>query len=170
MNNLSVNIRTIRESDAEDFLNLCKKLDEETSFMMLEPGERTTSAEAMRERIANVLSQANSTILLAECDGQLAGYIEASGGEYRRNRHSAFLVIGILQAYTGRGIGTRLFAALEEWARQQHLHRLELTVMTHNQAGVALYKKRGFEIEGVRRHAMFVDGHYVDEYYMAKLL
>jgi hypothetical protein len=37
-----VNIRTIQESDAEQFLSLCKKLDTETQCMMLEPGERTT--------------------------------------------------------------------------------------------------------------------------------
>jgi RimJ/RimL family protein N-acetyltransferase len=42
--------------------------------------------------------------------------------------------------------------------------------MVHNQAGIALYKKRGFEIEGVRRHAMVVNGSYVDEYYMGKVL
>ncbi len=163
-------IRTINESDAEAFLNLCKKLDSETSFMMLEPGERTTTIEESRTHITQVLSQHNSTILIAERDGQLAGYIEASGGEYRRNRHSAHLVIGILQVFAGQGIGTRLFIALEAWAHQLHLHRLELTVMAHNQAGIALYKKRGFEIEGVRRHSMFVDGNYIDEYYMAKIL
>lgn len=37
-------------------------------------------------------------------------------------------------------------------------------------AGMALYKKQGFEIEGVRRQALVVNNHYVDEYYMAKLL
>jgi len=42
--------------------------------------------------------------------------------------------------------------------------------MTHNKAGIALYKKRGFEIEGTKRHSMLVNSHYVDEYYMAKLL
>jgi hypothetical protein len=38
-------IRKIHESDAEQFLNLCNKLDTETQFMMLEPGERSTTTE-----------------------------------------------------------------------------------------------------------------------------
>jgi len=42
--------------------------------------------------------------------------------------------------------------------------------MTHNQAGVALYKKYGFEIEGTKKSSVFVNGVYVDEYYMAKIL
>lgn len=42
--------------------------------------------------------------------------------------------------------------------------------MSHNKAGVALYKKQGFEIEGTKRHSLLVNGQFVDEYYMAKLL
>lgn len=42
--------------------------------------------------------------------------------------------------------------------------------MTHNLAGIALYKKMGFEIEGRKRHSLRVNGAYVDEYYMSKLL
>jgi RimJ/RimL family protein N-acetyltransferase len=50
------------------------------------------------------------------------------------------------------------------------LHRLELMVMTHNAAAVALYRKMGFQVEGTHTHALCVDGRYVDEYCMAKLL
>jgi len=38
-----IRIREIRESDAEEFLSLCKKIDAETQFMMFEPGERLTT-------------------------------------------------------------------------------------------------------------------------------
>lgn len=30
-------------------------------------------------------------------------------------------------------------------------------------------KKNGFEIEGIKKRAMLVDGEYVDEFYIAKL-
>lgn len=36
--------------------------------------------------------------------------------------------------------------------------------------GIALYKKQGFEIEGTRKHAYIINGQYVDEYYMGKIL
>jgi RimJ/RimL family protein N-acetyltransferase len=163
-------IRTIREDDAEQFLSLCKQLDVETQFMMLEPGERTTTLEEQQTQIDILLRQENQTIFVAEQDNQLIGYLAASGGMFKRNRHSVHLVTGILQAFAGQGIGTQLFQRMEEWAQQQHIHRLELTVMTHNTAGIALYKKQGFEIEGTRRHALLINGQYVDEYYMSKLL
>ena len=163
-------IRTIREDDAEQFLNLCKQLDRETQFMLLEPGERKTTLEEQRTQINLLLRKENHTILVAEQNNQLIGYLEASGGTFKRSRHSAYIVIGILQAFTGQGIGSLLFQSLEEWAKLRHIHRLELTVMTHNTRGIALYKKQGFVIEGTRRDALLVNGHHIDEYYMSKLL
>jgi RimJ/RimL family protein N-acetyltransferase len=51
-----------------------------------------------------------------------------------------------------------------------YIHRLELTVVTENQAGLQLYKKMGFEIEGTKRQSLYIDGKFVDEYYMSKLV
>ncbi len=163
-------IRTIRPDDADQLVHLKLQLDDETQFMMFEPGERTLTVEGQRKQIERILAHDNQTILVVEHEGQLVGYLSAIGGGYKRSRHSAYIVVGILQAFAHQGIGTQLFIAMEEWARQHHLHRLELTVMAHNQAALALYKKRGFEMEGVRNDAIFVNGQYVDEYAMAKLL
>jgi RimJ/RimL family protein N-acetyltransferase len=163
-------IRTIQENDAERFLGLCKALDEETAFMLLEPGERQTTVVEQRERIERLLSTDNQTILVAEDGDRLVGYVAAFGGAYQRNRRCAYLVAGVLRSHAGRGLGTLLFEALDEWARRQGLRRLELTVMAHNHAGVALYRKMGFEIEGIKRRSLFVDGQPVDEFYMGKLL
>jgi GNAT superfamily N-acetyltransferase len=69
--------------------------------------------------------------------------VEAIGGRVRRNRHTAYVVIGVRQVHAGQGIGRRLLAELERWARANGVHRLELTVMTHNERAVALYRRRG---------------------------
>lgn len=164
-------IREIRESDAENFLVLCQQLDQETQFMLLEPGERRMGVEEQRERIKSLLSKDNQTILVAEAPtGQLVGHLTAIGGNFNRNRHTVYVVIGILQAFTGRGLGAQLFAELDLWARAHAIHRLELTVMVHNERAIRLYQKMGFEIEGLKRHHLRINGIYVDEYEMAKLL
>lgn len=67
-------------------------------------------------------------------------------------------------------MGTALFSKLDDWAKGKGMHRLELTVLVDNTVGVALYKKMGFEIEGRKRQSLQVNGSYVDEYYMSKLL
>jgi RimJ/RimL family protein N-acetyltransferase len=163
-------IRQITVDDAAAFLAMRAQVDLETRFMMLEPGERQTTVEQERERIANMLKADNKQTFLAEDDGQLVGWLWANGGDFRRNHHCVHIVIGIKAAYTNQGIGTRLFQACEAWARERGLHRLELTVMTHNQLGIALYKKMGFQIEGTAPDALRVDGEYVDLHYMSKLL
>ena len=163
-------IRQITVDDAEAYLDLRTQLDYETKFMMLEPGERQITIEQERERLKSVLAADNSMVFLAEADDNPIGFLWANGGTYRRNHHSAHIVIGIRAAHTNQGIGTRLFRACELWARERGLHRLELTVMTNNHLGIALYKKMGFQIEGTALDALRVDGTYVDLHYMSKLL
>jgi RimJ/RimL family protein N-acetyltransferase len=167
---LMMAIREIQESDAAAYLELGRQLDAETAFMMLEPGERTTSTEQQRERIRTALASPNSATFVVADGGRLVGVLGATGGAYRRNRHCAHLFIGVLQAYCGQGLGTRLFVTAERWARAKGLRRLELTVMVHNQAGIALYRKMGFIVEGLRKDSLLVNGNYIDEYYMVKIL
>jgi RimJ/RimL family protein N-acetyltransferase len=162
--------RHILEHDAGKFLDLCLTLDRETDFMMYEPGERVSSVGRERDRISTILATPNQTIIVAEDEESLVGYIGLYGGEFRRIRHVAYIVAGVRASHAGKGIGSDLFREGEAWARQAGITRLELTVMTHNEAAVRLYQRRGFEIEGTRRHAMKIGDRVVDEYYMARLL
>lgn len=164
-------IRRVRESDAEAVLALFRRLDEETAFMMHEPGERTTTVDEQRAHIRRIAEADTQLLLVADAgDGRLVGFLAATGGMFRRNRHGCYLVMGILQAYTGKGLGTQLFEALDGWVAARKLHRLELTVMTHNAPAIALYLKMGFQIEGTRKHSLRVGDQWFDEYLMAKLL
>jgi RimJ/RimL family protein N-acetyltransferase len=165
-----MNIRAIRESDSEQFLLLGKALDEETQFMMLEPGERTTTIEEQTHRIRSVLFEENQMIFVVEHKDQLIGFLGALGGNYHRNQHCAHIVIGIRQDFTDQGIGRQLFEVAEKWAIDHKLHRLELTVMSHNERAIHLYQKVGFNTEGIKQDSLLVNGKYVDEYYMAKIL
>ncbi|PFE03014.1 N-acetyltransferase [Bacillus cereus] len=163
-------IREIQIEDAAAFLQLGKQLDEETSYMLLEPGERNTTVEQQKNMIKRFIETYNSTIFVAVEKEQLVGFILANGGNAQRNKHAVAIVIGILQEYSGKGIGAALFKEVERWARLHDVWRLELTVMAHNTRAQTLYKKAGFEQEGIKKSSLIVDGRNIDEYYMAKLL
>jgi RimJ/RimL family protein N-acetyltransferase len=163
-------IREIKLDDAENFVNLIKKVESESNFMLFESGERSISAEEQVKRIEVMRKSENSTILIAEEDNQLIGYLIVIGGNSKRNKHSVYLVIGVLAQYRRLGVGTQLFEQLEKWATEHNVHRLELTVVTRNESGIRLYKKMGYEIEGTKRHSLYIEGNYVDEYYMSKFL
>ncbi|WML57668.1 GNAT family N-acetyltransferase [Neobacillus sp. PS2-9] len=163
-------VREVEESDAENLVALIKQVEKESDFMLMEPGERQITPEQQQQRIHSIQKSENSTIFVAENEEQLVGYMFAMGGTAKRNQHSVYVVIGILKDYRGQGIGTTIFEKLEEWAVDRKVRRLELTTVTQNVAGVALYKKMGFEVEGTKKDSLLIDGEFVDEYYMAKLV
>jgi ribosomal protein S18 acetylase RimI-like enzyme len=155
---------------AAGLLALKHALDRETRFMLLEPGERTEGPGAVAADLDQVARSGNSVVVVAESAGQLAGYAEARGGRFRRNRATAHVVTGVLAAARGQGAGAGLLRELTRWAPAHGIHRLELTVMAHNQRARDLYERMGFTVEGRRRECLVVDGHLVDELYMALLL
>jgi RimJ/RimL family protein N-acetyltransferase len=163
-------IRQAVEKDAQQFAELIHKVESTTNYMLFEPGERKANPENQRKMIHAFSEEENSAIFLCEMDSELVGYLMAKGGFAKRNRHSVYLVIGILEECRGQGIGSKLFGELEPWARKQNIHRLELTVIATNQHALALYKKMGFEIEGTKRNSLKINDEFVDEYYMSKLL
>jgi RimJ/RimL family protein N-acetyltransferase len=163
-------IRQIQIEDAAAFASVIQAVEIESEFMLYEPYERRVSPEIQEKMIRTLTEGENSNIFVAENQGELVGYLIAIGGTAKRTIHSANIVIGIREKFRGQGIGTQLFEQLEIWARKKKLHRLGLTVMSTNKAGQALYKKMGFEIEGTKRHSLFVNGEFIDEYCLCKIL
>ena len=167
---VGVRFRTAEPGDAARLLALKQNLDRETSFMLLEPGERSESDEDIASDLSTVAGTINSTVIVAETVGQLVGYVDARGGRFGRNRITAHVVIGVLAAASGHGVGSRLLGELEQWALEHEIHRLELTVMAHNRRARQLYERMGFAVEGRRRECLLVHGRLVDELWIAKLL
>lgn len=166
---MSVIIRPIEENDAESLWHMMSALDAETKYMMYEPNERTKNMDRIKSTIKEAAA-GNNLFLAAKADHEIVGYISAQKGILRRVKHSAYIVVGIRAAYQRQGIGTSFFKQLDKWADEKGVTRLELTVMCINDAARHLYEKNGFVVEGIKKNSMVVDGAYVDEYYMAKLL
>ncbi len=167
---MTITIREPKITDATALIQLFKKLDSETTFMLFEPDERSFSIESQQQKITQFLNTENRQMLVAATNQQVVGIVVGNGGNARRNRHVLSIAIGIEQAFAGQGLGFQLMQAIEVWAVGQNFHRTELTVMAHNLPGISLYTKCGYEKEGVKRHSIKVDGKYVDEIQMAKLL
>ncbi|WP_082235156.1 GNAT family N-acetyltransferase [Halobacillus massiliensis] len=160
--------RRITTADLPEFLQLIDAVERDSEYMLMEPGERDFQSE--EEKISKILNLPNCVIIAAEMDHKLAGYIMGLGGQAVRNRHSVYLVAGVLKEYRGRGIGTQLFDSVESWAVSKNIHRLELTTAVKNTSAVHLYKKAGFEIEGIKKDSLKINQSFIDEYYMCKII
>lgn len=165
--------RRIGEADTERFFRMLCQLDEETEYMLYEPGERQRTAGdlgRLRKRISAAAVPGGDLLIGAVNEREeIAGFLWAERGVQDRVRHTAYIVTGVLRAYRRQGIGDEFFRRLEDWAGENGILRLELTVECGNAAAKALYEKHGFAVEGLRKKSMKVNGRYVDEYYMGKI-
>ena len=166
----NMHIREAQPEDASAVIALFEKLYTETKFLLFEPGEATVSEEQYAQRIEQSATTEIGVMFLAEVQRELIAACFGNRGVAKRNRHSLFLVMGVLHSYSGNGVGNALLHAVECWATSKQLHRLELTVDVTNQRAISLYEKFGFQREGTKRHSLKIGGQYVDEYYMSKLI
>lgn len=159
-------IRQLVQEDACAYLKMLNQLDCETKMMMYEANERSQSLSKMEAR----LNDKNTWTFGIFQDEELVGFISVERGIPKRIRHCGYIVIGILACGQHKGYGQRLFEYALECARENHLTRLELTVMKTNTSAIHLYKKVGFQIEGEKKRSMYVDGMYIDEWTMCYLM
>ena len=162
-------IRKIQIEDAKNLLNLLKKLDAETTFLLYEKDERNSTIEQQRKNIQEQLEKGSLTFVL-EDNKKLVGYVFGNIFTANRKKHCMNLAIAILQEYTGKGYGTKLMNTIEEYAINNGITRLELEVSKKNKVAISLYQKKGFEVEGIKRNAFLVNGKYEDELLMAKII
>ncbi len=167
-----IQFKELSMEDVEGFWALLNTLDRETDYMMYEPEERAQcmNVQQLRAHLQRSVIDGTDFLQVAADDDQIVGYLWAERGKLRRISHTAYIVVGVLQDYSGKGIGTTFFQHLDRWARAHGIRRLELTVECRNQAARHLYEKCGFQTEGIREKSMLVEGTLVDEYYMAKIL
>lgn len=125
-------------------------------------------AELWRKRLSE--PSENMHQLVACVDGEVVGEISLWTRDNPRVRHTAGFGMAVRDDWQGKGVGTALLeAALDLADNWLGITRVELQVYTDNEAGVALYKKFGFETEGTHRRFALRGGEYVDAYSMARI-
>jgi L-phenylalanine/L-methionine N-acetyltransferase len=126
------------------------------------------SVEMWRKRLAEFAAE--DYLLVATIAGEVVGNLGLHTSKSPRRRHVGALGMSVRDDRHRQGVGTALMKAAidlaDGWLNYQ---RLELFVYTDNLAGLHLYRKFGFAIEGTCRAYAFRDGRYVDAYQMARL-
>ncbi|MGJ8524738.1 L-amino acid N-acetyltransferase AaaT [Halomonadaceae bacterium LMG 33818] len=116
------------------------------------------------------LSNPPTLRLVAEVEHKVVGDICLMQLQTVRMAHVARLGMAVHVEFQHRGIGQRLLKEAIDYAfLWLNIERIELEVYPDNTAAIALYKKMGFEQEGVKRRAVFRAGRYVDVNIMALL-
>ena len=167
-------IRLATGADSAALLQLQRRLDGQSAFMMYEANERDDDLEGLRRRLEAQHGTGSFDLVATDVASveqpALVGWLAVEVVPFRRAEHVGHLVLGVDAEHSGKGTGAALLAAAVAEAPGRELRRLELTVMTDNLRALHLYLRSGFEVEGLRRQAMLRQGRLVDEYFMATLL
>lgn len=103
-------------------------------------------------------------------DARVVGWCDVFPEENPSMRHRGCLGMGLLSQFRGRGLGSQLVSSVLDHAKRFGLEKIELNVFTSNVAAIALYKKFGFETEGLIRKFRKLEDHYFDALVMGKML
>ena len=126
------------------------------------------SSAVWRKRLAPDNEYAVQLVALHQ--GTVVGHLGMENYSRIRRAHAGSVGMAVAVAWQGKGVGsTLLAAALDVADNWMNLHRVELSVYADNQAAIGLYRKFGFENEGLFRDYAVRDGQWVDTLSMARL-
>jgi len=165
-------IREAKLDDAEQLIaHVTAIANEPGSQILLWPGELQLTVEDERKWISANLTAENSTLLVAESEGQIVGVLSCKGGDQKGTKHTTTLGISVHKGWRNQGVGRALMERAIAWAKETGvIKRVQLEVTAGNASGIHLYEKLGFEKEGLRRRGMFKHGEYLGTWMMALLV
>lgn len=163
-------LRAERKSDLEPLWEMYSTLSDES----LENVPDRYTHELVEGWVTNLDYERSLPILAFEADNPsrvvASAILHFSSRE--ETRHKAEFGIVVHDEYQGRSLGTLLTKLMIDIGRKKGLKKISLSVYAHNERGVHVYEKCGYEVEGFMKkehwHHLLKD--YVDAYRMAILL
>ncbi|QSF47129.1 GNAT family N-acetyltransferase [Paenibacillus tianjinensis] len=168
-NGLRYIIRSAAEQDAAELSGLRWQIDGETENLERRQGEGFIDAQGFAGIIRADTEASRNLFLVAEVEGRLVGFARCEGNSLSRNAHKVEFGICILQEFWGYGIGYSLLQQATAWADANGVVKISLTVLETNEPAISLYRKFGFETEGIlKKDKLLADGTYYSTLIMSR--
>jgi RimJ/RimL family protein N-acetyltransferase len=169
VNGLTYTIRSAITSDAKDLSELRVQIDGETENLDREKGEAFIDESGFEQLIHKDTNYPRNLFLVAVADKRLVGFSRCEGTHLKRFSHKVEFGVCILKDFWGYGIGNNLLKRSFLWADSNGIKKITLNVLETNTRAIELYKRLGFEIEGVLRNdRMLSDGKYYSTIVMGR--
>jgi len=154
--------------DAERWNDLVfevKSEDLPTLFKMTTP----ITLESTKEYLNNILENDGSFVLICIDADKIIGSIDLIRKKRLEEHHVADIGMCIKKEYRNKGIGKEMFRKVFDICQnEKKIEKIELDVFSNNIAGIKLYERMGFEIEGKRRNSIVKGNEKIDLIMMGK--
>lgn len=116
--------------------------DDDTGALLAVESASFATDRLTRRSLRRLITSPTAACLVAEADGEIAGYALVL---FRRgSRFARLYSLAVAPHWRGRGVATGLMDAAEAAARSRGVFRLRLEMHEDNAAAAALYRSRGY--------------------------
>ncbi|MGE6488397.1 N-acetyltransferase family protein [Paenisporosarcina sp. NPDC076898] len=170
IHDLQYKIRSASEKDANSLSEVRLQVDGETENLDREKGEAYINESGFKQIIKDDTESINNLFLVAEVNHKIVGFSRCEGSNLRRSSHKVEFGVCVLKEFWGYGIGKNLLQQSIHWADTQEIKKITLNVLETNEKAIELYKKFGFEVEGIlRKDKLLSDGNYYNTIIMGRV-
>ncbi|BCB03663.1 GNAT family N-acetyltransferase [Bacillus sp. KH172YL63] len=165
-------IREVKREDAQAILHIHREVLSENNYFISVLEEFGRTDEEQIDWVQGILANERETLLVAEMNNRIVGWLVFKSQERRRLMHTGSFGVMIQRDFRGRGIGRELIMELLDWAEKNPLlEKISLGVFSTNERAISLYKQLGFQEEGRKvKEFKFGENEYVDDILMYKLV
>ena len=142
----TVRLRFLSTKDEERLFKMFSSMSNEA----LKWSRAPYTLDMIKRWIANI---PESIPIVAECDDRIVGYASIFKFPDQSRKGIGDIVIYLHQDFHNVGLGTTMTERLIRLATKDNMHRISLSVVKENTPALALYRKFGFQIEGICKDA-----------------
>jgi ribosomal protein S18 acetylase RimI-like enzyme len=162
-------IRSATTSNAKELSELRLQLDGETENLDRESGEAFIDEAGFKQLIETDTTELKNLFLVAVVDNVIVGFSRCAGNYLKRFSHKVEFGVCVLKEFWGYGIGKNLLKQSIAWADANNVKKITLSVLETNTTAIELYKKFGFEIEGILKNdKVLSDGKFYNTILMGR--
>ncbi|WP_307402845.1 GNAT family N-acetyltransferase [Paenibacillus anaericanus] len=166
---LNYRIRSAVFEDAKTLSELRVQIDGETENMDRESGEAFIDASGFEEIITADIENPKNLFIVAVIENRIVGFARCEGSNLKRVLHKVEFGVCVVKEFWGYSIGKNLLRESISWADAIGIKKMILKVLETNGNAIELYKKHGFEIEGVLKHdKLLADGRFYNTIVMGR--
>jgi RimJ/RimL family protein N-acetyltransferase len=168
MNSFGIYLTSPMVNDAGKLIEFYEKVFKNSKTLATQLNEFDKTTKDFKNIIELSKKNFGLRILIAKYKDRIIGNSDIYWNINRaRLERTAKLGISVLEEFRNMGIATTMLNNHLLWCLENpKIHRLELEVFSNNENAINLYKKIGFQEEGARKEAAYIDGKYYDILFM----